>query len=268
MVSLCKPILFVVAHITFIGAGNVAWHLSQALEDAGHTLVEVYSRNLSHARELAKHLYDAQAVNSLDFSQSQAEVFIIAVPDDAVFDIAEDTIFPEKATVFHTSGTLPLATLKKFRNRGVFYPLQTFSKSRRMDMQKVPFCLEASNDQTEELLVALAQSISKTVYLVSSEERKVLHIGAVIACNFTNHLLAVSKQIVEAQGLEFDLLKPLIEETLTKALAAEDPALVQTGPAIRGDEQTIQQHLRFLREQPLQQKIYKLLTESIQSLKK
>jgi predicted short-subunit dehydrogenase-like oxidoreductase (DUF2520 family) len=256
------------ADLTFIGAGNVAWHLAQALEDAGHSIREVYSRDIRRARELAHHLYDAQAVHSLDFSGSQAETFVIAVPDDAVFDVLEDTIFPAGSIVCHTSGTLPLATLKRITNRGVFYPLQTFSKSRPVEVSKVPVCLEASNTQTEEILVALAQSISKTVYLVSSEERKVLHVGAVFACNFTNHLLAISKQIVETEGLEFDLLKPLIEETLNKALAATDPAAVQTGPAIRGDEHTIQQHLRFLKEDPLRQKLYKLLTESIQGIGK
>lgn len=256
------------ANISFIGAGNVAWHLAQALEDAGHSILQVYSRDVLHAKELTRHLYDTQAVNALDFSQSAAELFIIAVPDDAVFDIVEHTIFPAHAVVCHTSGTLPLTTLRKFPHRGVFYPLQTFSKHRRMDMQKVPFCLEASNDPTEEILVALAQSISKTVYLVSSEERKVLHIGAVFACNFTNHLIALSKEILEKEGLEFSLLKPLIEETLAKALTVTDPATVQTGPAIRGDEHTIQQHLRYLKDNPLQQKLYKLLTESIQGITK
>ncbi len=251
--------------ITFIGAGNVAWHLAQALEDVGHRIAEVYSRNVSHAQELCRHLYDTQATHTLDFSESPSDVFVIAVKDDAVAEVTDSLILPPSATVYHTSGTLPLAMLRRFPNRGVFYPLQTFSKSRHIDIERVPFCLEASNPTTEQELVALAQSISKTVYLVSSDERKVLHIGAVFACNFTNHLLSMAKQVVENEELEFDLLKPLIEETIAKALATHDPATVQTGPAIRGDSQTIQKHLLYLKDQPLTQKIYKLLTESIQS---
>ncbi len=253
------------ANLAFIGAGNVAWHLAQALEDAGHTVLEIYSRHIRHAKELTRHLYDAQPVDSLDFSQSRSEIFLIAVPDDAVFRVLEDTIFPPGVTICHTSGTLPLTTLKRFPNRGVFYPLQTFSKSRPMDMSKVPFCLEASNEATENQLVAVAQSISQTVYLVNSDERKVLHIGAVFACNFTNHLMAVARQMVEKEGLEFTLLKPLIEETLTKALSVDDPATVQTGPAVRHDDQTIREHLQHLKREPLRQKIYKLITDSIQS---
>ncbi|MDJ1483271.1 DUF2520 domain-containing protein [Cytophagaceae bacterium YF14B1] len=256
------------AKLSFIGAGNVAWHLAQALEDAGHSIRQVYSRDIRHAKELTRNLYDAQAVNTLDFTDSDADIFFITIPDDAVERIADSCILPESAILCHTSGTLPLVTLRPFPDRGVFYPLQTFSKSRHVDVQKVPFCLEASNDRTEEFIVALAQSISKTVYLVSSDERKILHIGAVFACNFSNHLMAIARDIVEREGLEFSLLKPLIEETFTKALAVDNPATVQTGPAIRGDEQTISNHVRYLKDQPLQQRIYKLLTESIQDMGK
>lgn len=252
-----------VSNITFIGAGNVAWHLAQALEDAGHTLVEIYSRNAAHAAALARQLYDVQPVNSLDFTGSRAGIFILAVPDGAGLAVLKDTILPPGATICHTSGTLPLSLLKDFPNRGVFYPLQTFTKNRKLDVSRVPFCIESDRELTEKTLVALAQSLSKTVYLVSSDERKVLHVGAVFACNFTNHLLRVAKDLVEAENLEFDLLKPLIEETFAKVLAAANPADVQTGPAIRGDEQTIQSHLKYLKNFPLQQKIYQLLTESI-----
>jgi len=251
------------ATITFIGAGHVAWHLAQALEDAGHSILEIYSRNSRHAQQLAEHLYDAQPVHSLNFADSHADVFIIAVPDDAVPSVVETAVFPVGAIICHTSGTLPLAAFKTLPNCGVFYPLQTFSKNRPVMVNRVPFCLEASNETTENILVAIAQSISQTVYLVSSEERKILHIGAVFACNFTNHLLVLARLIVEKEHLEFDLLKPLIEETFAKALATEDPATVQTGPAIRGDAQTIASHLKYLKANPVHQKIYKLLTESI-----
>jgi predicted short-subunit dehydrogenase-like oxidoreductase (DUF2520 family) len=249
--------------ISFIGAGNVAWHLAQALEYAGHVVEEVYSRNLIHARQLAANLYNATPTDSFDFSNSKATVFIICVSDDVLAVVNEQLILPEISIAAHTSGTMPIETLSGRQDAGVLYPLQTFSKSKKLDVQRVPFCIEAMNEMTEDVLVALAQSISHTVYLISSAERKILHTAAVFACNFTNHLLAVSKEILDREELEFDLLKPLIEETFYKALAASDPAAVQTGPAIRNDQQVIQSHLDYLAAFPEKQKIYSLLTESI-----
>lgn len=249
--------------VSFIGAGNVAWHLAQALEYAGHVVQEVYSRNLTNAQQLAAKLYHATPTNSLDFSQSKATVFILSISDDVLAEINEQLILPEESIVAHTSGTIPIEILAGRQDSGVFYPLQTFSKSKKLDVQRIPFCIEAINENTEDVLVALAQSISNTVYLINSAERKILHTAAVFACNFTNHLLSSAKEILDREELEFDLLKPLIEETFNKALAASDPASVQTGPAIRNDQQVIQSHLNYLTSFPEEQRIYKILTESI-----
>lgn len=249
--------------VSFIGAGNVAWHLAQALEYAGHVVQEVYSRNLMHAQQLAAKLYHAVPTNSLDFSKSKANVFIIAISDDGLAGVNEQIILPEGSIIVHTSGTMPVETLVGRPNSGVFYPLQTFSKIKKVDVQCVPFCIEATNETTEDVLIALAQSISNTVYLISSAERKILHIAAVFACNFTNHLLALAKEIVDREELEFDLLKPLIQETFHKALAANDPVSVQTGPAARNDQKVIQSQQDYLTPFPDEQKIYKMLTESI-----
>jgi predicted short-subunit dehydrogenase-like oxidoreductase (DUF2520 family) len=131
-------------------------------------------------------------------------------------------------------------------------------------LNEVPFCIESQDEDAEQALVKLAQQLSNTVYLVNSEERKTLHVAAVFACNFTNHLLALAKEMVEEEDLEFDLLKPLIKETFRKALAAEHPALVQTGPAIRNDEITIAQHLDHLLPNKDLRNIYQVMTESIQ----
>lgn len=250
--------------ISLIGAGNVAWHLAQALENAGHQIREVYSRRVQQAEGLANKLYDAQVVATLDFSGSAATVFLLCVPDDALTAVVEQIILPDnEAILCHTSGTQPGEILLGYPNTGVFYPLQTFSKSRRLDVSTTPFCIEASNSQTEKILVEIAQSISQTVYLVSAQERKVLHIGAVFACNFTNHLLAIAKEILDREDLEFDLLKPLIKETFEKALTAPDPNLVQTGPAARGDYQTLQSHLAYLQDQRNKKAIYESVTENI-----
>ncbi len=250
--------------ISLIGSGNVAWHLGQALEKAGYKIGEVYSRNPQHAGRLAERLYDARITSSVDLSGSTSDLFILCVSDDAIAAVADGIILPDEDSILcHTSGTQPLSILGGRKNAGVFYPLQTFSKSRRPDIGSVPFCIEASDPHTEAVLVEIAQSLSRTVYLVNSQERKVLHMGAVFACNFTNHLLAVAKELLDREELDFELLKPLIRETFAKALEAADPAAVQTGPAVRGDYQSIRSHLEYLQEMPHREALYKLLTDSI-----
>jgi predicted short-subunit dehydrogenase-like oxidoreductase (DUF2520 family) len=255
-------------NITFIGAGNVAWHLAQALDTAGHTVQQVYSRRLQSAAQLTDQLYNAEPTQSLDFSASKAIVFFIAVPDQAVPAVMSRLKLPPKALLVHTSGTLPIEVLSAFDNIGVFYPLQTFSKTKPIQIEQVPFCIEASNPETEELLVSLAQNISRTVYLVSSAERKVLHIAAVFACNFTNHLLSIAYQITLQENLEFSLLEPLIRETINKALAGDNPLILQTGPAVRNDTNTMQSHLEYLSNFPAEQEIYRIMSQNIQKLRR
>ena len=251
--------------LAFIGSGNVAWHLSQGLENAGFPVVAIYSRTLKNAQKLAARMYDATATDSLDFSESEATVFFICVKDDALPEVCYHLQLPATAIVVHTSGSLPLSALQLNPpvSRGVFYPLQTFSQSRAIDISQTPLCLEAEDPATEAILVEMAQKLSKIVYLVSSQERKALHLSAVFACNFVNHLWAVAKQLLDAEHLEFDLLKPLIRETLEKALAAGDPAQVQTGPAARHDLKLIQTHLAYLQKNPAWQHLYQVLSDSI-----
>lgn len=249
--------------VTFIGAGNVAWHLSQAMEKAGFQVQEVYSRNIKHAQELTAHLWSSTPTKSLDFSRSKSSLFILTVADDAMSKVVEKLVLPEGAILIHTSGTQPLEILSKYPLTAVLYPLQTFSKHKALAIEGVPFCVEGNNADAEEIVVDIAEGISSEVHIVNSEERKLLHIGAVFACNFTNHLLAVANHFLNEQGLDFNLLKPLIEETFTKALSVDDPASVQTGPAIRKDKEVIARHLAYLQSQPTKQAIYRLLTESI-----
>ena len=258
--------------ISFIGAGNLAWHLAPAFENAGHTVNEVYSRHAVNARKLLTQLYDAQLQSDLNFVDSASELFVLAVPDDALADICAQLVLPENAIVVHTSGAKPLELLRRWMDvysdvpvrTGVFYPLQTFSLGRTLiDFEDVPLCIEASDTLTEEILVDLGQDLSSTVYLIDSTERLTLHVGAVFACNFTNHLLAIAKDLTEAYDLEFDLLKPLINETVSKALAADHPANVQTGPARRGDKNTMAAHLELLEDKPTLTTIYEILSDSI-----
>jgi predicted short-subunit dehydrogenase-like oxidoreductase (DUF2520 family) len=250
--------------ISLIGSGNVAWHLAQALDRAGQNVMEVYSKHLSNAEKLCEKLYNATPKKDVDFSYSKSEIFIIAVPDDALESIISQARFPINSFVVHTSGTQSLEILSKINhsNVGVFYPLQTFSKSKAVDFKKIPLCIEASNEKTEQTLEKLAFSICENVCFYNSDDRKVLHLAAVFACNFTNHLLTLSKEIVEQEGLSFDVLKPLINETFEKALQL-NPESVQTGPAARKDIKTITKHLEMLQSNSISKQIYSSITESI-----
>jgi predicted short-subunit dehydrogenase-like oxidoreductase (DUF2520 family) len=261
--------------ITFIGAGNVAWHLAPALENAGHHVLAIYSRQLKHARQLASILYDARPISDLNLADNPSQLFILAIPDHALDEVCERLVLPEGATLVHTSGGQSLGKLAHLMQvysdvpvqTGVFYPLQTFTQGQKLlDFEQIPLCIEADNPDTEAQLVTMGQEISTIVYLVSSAERRVLHVAAVLACNFSNHLMALAKDITEAEDLEFDLLKPLIRETVRKALDATHPADVQTGPARRHDAQTIAAHLTYLSDKPDIARIYKVLSDGIEKM--
>jgi predicted short-subunit dehydrogenase-like oxidoreductase (DUF2520 family) len=260
--------------LVMIGAGNLAWHLAPAFENAGHAVSAVYSRHLAHARHLATHLYDARPTSSLNFADSPARLFVLAVPDDALEPVVRALVLPPNALVVHTSGTQPLDRLTHWLSihsdvptrAGVFYALQTFSRNQPLlDFANVPLCLETTDADSEAELVALGQELSNIVYLVDSAERQVLHLSAVLVSNFVNHLLAIAKDRTDANDLEFTLLHPLILETIRKALAAGHPAEVQTGPARRHDQTTIATHLALLSGQPGVQGVYKVLSDSIES---
>ena len=250
--------------VAIVGSGNVAWHLARALEDGGHYITDVYSRRISAGRELAKQLYDTNVVDDLNMSNSQAEIFLLCISDDALAEVAANLVIPPYAVIAHTSGTLPLDLLEDHhQNIGIFYPLQTFTKGVAIDLKNVPICIEAKHRSSEKVLMNLGKSISKEVYNVHSDDRLILHIAAVFACNFTNHLLTISQEIMEDHQIDSSLLHPLIVETINKALSI-GPADSQTGPAARNDHVTIKKHLKILRYRPEFRKIYKTISEQIQ----
>ena len=244
----------------------MAWHLAPALERAGHHVVAVVSRHLRSAKKLAYRLQWAEPGTSLDFSGTAADVVVLAVADKALGEVVREATFPSASLVVHTSGTQPLAVLAEadlVRGIGVLYPLQTFSKAKPVDIRTVPFCVEGGDFVSQEQVERLARSLSEQVQVVSSAERKVLHLAAVFACNFTNHLLGIGFELLQNTGLPPHLLHPLIRETVDKALAFP-PFSVQTGPAVRGDEETMAEHLRLLSSAPGYQQLYRLLSERIQ----
>jgi len=247
--------------ITIIGSGNVATHLAAALKNAGHLIVQVYSRNIQNAALLAYHV-KAEAIDSLDELNTSIDIFIIAVNDDVIGRVAGRLAKYQKLMV-HTSGATDLFTLLAFAdNVGVFYPLQTFSKVKEVDFAKVPLCIEGANEQITAELTELAQTISQNVYTINSEKRKTLHLAAVFACNFPNYLYELARQLLAKQGMEFDMLRPLIIETAEK-VQSRLPMEVQTGPAIRNDETTMDFHLQLLSDKPELQELYRLLSQGI-----
>lgn len=243
--------------ITIIGSGNVAQHLISAFKNAtGIALKQVLARQ----KNSLTHLLDADSIIT-DYDNLQAtDLIIIAVTDDAIAEVSQQIPF-ENQLVVHTSGSVAMNALSDQNRKGVFYPLQTFSKNKTVDFKSIPICLEAENNTDFELLEKVAQSISNINYQVDSEQRKALHVAAVFVSNFVNHLYQIGHDICKENELPFDILKPLIQETAHKILLLT-PNEAQTGPARRQDTQTINAHLSFLTDQN-QKEIYKLLTKSI-----
>lgn len=252
--------------ITLIGSGNVAWHLGPALENAGYPVIEIFSREKRNAKALVKRLYNADHTSSLDFKESSSHVFIICIPDDAIEEVAKEIIIPEHAILLHTSGNTEMNILEysATSNYGVFYPLQTFSKNKKLSFTEIPILLESSNKDTYKIIEKIAKSISENTYKVNSQQRKRVHIAAVFASNFVNHLLSLSEEILRKQNLDFDILKPLIIEQVTKSLNI-DPENAQTGPAYRKDFKTLDNHVEILQNEYSEElvDIYKMLTQSI-----
>jgi predicted short-subunit dehydrogenase-like oxidoreductase (DUF2520 family) len=241
--------------ITMIGAGNLATHLCRALINSGHEIIQIYSRTVESASTLAKEINapyttDTKAIKSSDLA-------IIAVNDDSIQDIEKHISFPK----VHTSGTKPLNVLSG-KKVGVFYPLQTFNRNINVNFKSIPICLESSDNDLLLVLKNLAQSISEKVVELNSEQRKKLHLAAVISCNFSNMLYRLSEEICQKEGIPFDILQPLILET-AKKIKSTTPTNAQTGPAKRDDIETIEKHLMLLDNDDEKKEIYQLLTASI-----
>ena len=250
--------------IVLIGAGNLATRLGLRLQECKHRIVQVYSRTEKSARELAEKLNTDSTTHSADISP-EGQLYLVLVSDRAVESLLSEIQFGG-GLVAHTAGSLPMNVLKPFTaNYGVFYPLQTFSKSREVDFTKIPICVEANSPENLDILRKLGNSISNDVREIDSTQRRQLHLSAVFVCNFVNHLYAIGDELLKEQGIDFDILKPLIAETAAKALEFS-PKDVQTGPAVRFDRNVIERHMEMLKEHLQWNDIYKLLSESIHQL--
>ena len=252
--------------IVFIGAGNLATHLALALNKATYNILQVYSRTQVSAETLAKQV-DADSCCSFEQVRRDADLYIFALSDKALLPALQALQLKGKKLV-HTAGSLPLSVFEDFTtDYGVFYPLQTFSKARQIDFSNIPICIEANGADLESELIQMGNQISNFVQLLSSHQRKQLHLAAVFTCNFTNHMYHIGQELLQEEGMDFDLLKPLILETALKV--QEMPAkAAQTGPAVRFDEDVIKAHEESLKMQPDFQKLYRFVSESIYHLHK
>ena len=247
--------------IVMIGAGSVATHLSMALRNAGHIILQVYSRTNTSAMQLAK-LMNCDYIANNSTIRKDADLYVLALSDEAIVDFVSKYSFPQ-AMAIHLSGGLEIDLFKgKIQNYGVMYPVQTFSKGRDIDFNSIPICLEASNPETEELLVRLAGQLSSSIHIVNSVQRQMIHLAAVYSCNFVNHFYDIASRILKKNDLPFELLYPLIIETADK-VQENLPGDVQTGPAKRNDQAIINKHLELLSSNLRYQSLYSELSKSI-----
>ena len=247
--------------IVLLGSGNVATHLAQALVAKGEEMVQVFSQSLRNAISLTD-LVGGEPIDDLTQVNNSADLYIIAVKDDAIAGIA-DRLKSVSGLVAHTSGTTDMTVISsKVEHAGVFYPLQTFSKAKPVFFDEIPLCIEATDEKQLKVLNTLASKLSNRVYQVDGNQRKILHLAAVFACNFPNHLYALANQLLQQHQLDFEIIRPLIKETADKVMT-NLPESVQTGPAIREDETTLNKHFSMLSNVPELQNIYQTLSDSI-----
>ncbi len=246
--------------IVLIGAGNLATQLSQEMRRVGMTITQVYSRTAEHARLLAKSLR-TEWTDSLADVRTDAELYVFAVRDSVLVEVIA-SLPVNKGLWIHTAGSMPMSVFAGYTTRyGVLYPLQTFSRERNIRLNEVPFFLETATDEDAKILLRTASAISSRVIFLPSDKRKYLHLAAVFACNFTNHMYAQAEQLLEAQGIPSDVLLPLIDETAAK-IHSLPPAQAQTGPAVRNDRSVIDAHLAML-DDPALRALYEQISNSI-----
>ena len=249
--------------IVFIGAGNLATNLAKTLYYKGFRIVQIYSRSEESARELA-YAVEADYITDLSSVVAGAQLYIVSLKDAAFVQLLPEIVAgKEEALWVHTAGSIPMDVWAgRVKRYGVFYPMQTFSKQRTVDFRQIPVFIESNSAEDTRMLKEIASVLSEKVYEATSEQRKSLHLAAVFTCNFTNHMYALAAELLKKYQLPFDVMLPLIDETARKVHELE-PRLAQTGPAIRYDENVINNHLQMLSDEPGMQELYRLISESI-----
>lgn len=261
--------------IVFVGAGRLATNLARALHEAGHSIEAVYSRTMASAEALCLLVGDCKSpstcmpTDDIDALPRDADVYILAVKDDALPHLIDQLHrhCPDRL-LLHTAGSVPMSVFGSHAQCGVFYPMQTFSKERQVDFSRVHIFIEGSTPQALQTTRELAESINgggPQVTELTSDQRRLLHLSAVFACNFANHCYALAEKILAKEGIPFDVLLPLIDETTAK-VHTMSPQQAQTGPAIRYDQSIISRQSQLLADDPLLQQVYDLMSQSIHQL--
>jgi len=241
-----------------IGSGNVAYHLAKAFVQNGIPLAQIFGRNENELQKISSEIDIPYSTEKLE----DADLYFICVSDNSVEDVSK-MISKKDCLVAHTSGSLPKEILVGEYRKSSFYPLQTFSKSKNLDYERIPFFIETENTEDQKILTDLASKISENVMESTHEKRKYIHLTAVFACNFVNHLFSRAKEISDAQEIPFDYFLPLIDETVQKIHEIE-PKSAQTGPAVRNDKTVLELHEQLLQGESLE--IYKTINQSIKKM--
>lgn len=244
-----------------LGSGNVAYHMATALQSSGITVDAVWSRNTGATTQMAEELGLSASTGEIP----EADFYLICVSDQAVAEVSA-RIKKENCLVAHVSGSLPKEILEGPYRKASFYPLQTFTRDKPLNYRTIPIFVEAEHEQDLDFLLHIACAISERAEVSDYEKRKYIHLTAVFACNFTNHLFARAKEISESQGISFDYFLPLIDETVSK-IHTVDPQKAQTGPAVRGDMRVLELHRKLISHEE-QLRIYDTLNASIQKMYK
>jgi len=252
-------------NVFIIGSGNIAFHMSEAFRKNNIGISGIYSRNEAEGQLLAKEA-NVERYERLKSIAKDADVYLICVSDDAIASVVDQLpkSIKKSKIIAHTSGSRSLnETLQSCKNAGVFYPLQTFTKGKKLAYNSIPFCINGTNKKTIKRLTELAQSISNSVHTFDDNQRKHIHLSAVIINNFINHLIFISEDLLEGEFIDPDILQPLLQETMRKqeSLGAFE---AQTGPARRLDAETLSSHLDLLRRQKDYKAIYMSISKSIQ----
>ena len=245
-----------------IGSGNLATQLSLALKDAGQEIVQIFSRTEAHAQVLAEQI-GSPYTTSVDAILRDADIYILSVKDDALSMLVSAVCHSRQQGLFlHTAGSMPMDLFKGHALQyGVLYPMQTFSKTRRVNFREIPCFIEASSAESLATIRLLSESISDHVVACDSEKRKKMHLAAVLACNLTNHCYRLAERVLEAEQIDFRLFLPLIEETARKVRTLS-PKDAQTGPMVRYDQNVMQMQMAMLPDDRTRE-IYRLMAESI-----
>ncbi|WES96351.1 DUF2520 domain-containing protein [Chryseobacterium arthrosphaerae] len=245
--------------IVIIGSGNVAYHMAKAFTLKGISIAQIFGRNEKELSKISEELNVPYSTGSL----KDADLYIICVSDNAVEDVSK-IITGKDCLVAHTSGSLPKEILSGLYRKASFYPLQTFSRSKELEYEKIPFFIEAENEADKEILFDLASRVSQNVMESNHEKRKYIHLTAVFTCNFVNHLFSRAKEISDSQEIPFHYFLPLIDETVQKIHEIE-PKKAQTGPAVRNDLRILELHEQLIKDEESLE-IYKTMNHSIQKM--